>query len=90
MDTTKYFEEYQNQLRDWQKKFFDAWMESLPTGTDGFKFPENMDRTIETQEQLVNNYLKAQETATKIALESQKQFWDGYFKLMRKVPTFSE
>lgn len=85
MDTTKYFEEYQNQLRDWQKKFFDTWLESMSMGKDSFKFPETMDKALDSQEDLVNNYLEAQEAATKIALESQKQFWESYFKIMRQA-----
>ncbi|MCW6038946.1 thylakoid-associated protein [Spirulina subsalsa FACHB-351] len=84
---SKYFEEYQTQLRDWQKKFFDTWLESMSMGKDALKFPETLDKTLDAQEEWVNNYLEAQETATKIALESQKQFWDSYFKAMRAVPT---
>jgi hypothetical protein len=32
----------------------------------------------------VKSYLTAQETATKVALDSQKQFWDGYFSFARQ------
>lgn len=84
MDTT-YFEEYQKQFMEWQKKFFDNWLENVSTGKNAFKLPENMDKGLEVQEELVGNYLAAQETAVKLALETQKKFWDSYFELMKKA-----
>lgn len=87
---TKYFEEYMKQFTDWQKKFFDTWAEAMPNMAEGIKMPEemqkNLEKGLEVQEEMVKNYLEAQETATKLALESQKKFWDNYFELARKNP----
>ena len=43
---TKAFEEYQKELLEWQKKFFDAWLENV--GSD--KLPQTWEKTIEFQE----------------------------------------
>ncbi len=83
---TKYFEEYQRQFAEWQKKFFETWLETLPNGVNGFKTPETWDKSLEFQKDLVENYLKAQKTATELALETQKKFWEGYFEMMQKIP----
>lgn len=89
---TKYLEEYQKQFTewqkqclDWQKQFFDAWANAMPSGNGSIKFPETLDESIESQKSLVNNYLKAQEEAMKLALDAQKQFWDNYFELVKKT-----
>jgi polyhydroxyalkanoate synthesis regulator protein len=83
---TKYVEEYMKQFTDWQKKFFETWTEAMPNMAEGLKMPETVEKGLEMQEEMVKNYLEAQETATKLALESQKKFWDNYFELARKNP----
>lgn len=81
---TKIFEDYQKQVADWQKKFFDTWMESMPSGK--IDFQENFEKTLKFQEEAVKNYLEAQEKASKMMLDSQKEFWKNYFEAMRKAP----
>ncbi len=81
---TKIFEDYQKQFTEWQKKFVDTWLSTLPSA-NSFKVPENLGQGIEVQQQLVTQYLEAQETAIKLSLETQKKFWEGYFELMRKT-----
>lgn len=81
---TKIFDDYQKEFSAWQKKFVDTWITNLPNAKD-FKMPDNMDKGIEMQQELVTQYLDAQETAIKLSLETQKKFWDGYFDLMRKT-----
>ncbi|WP_013321448.1 hypothetical protein [Gloeothece verrucosa] len=88
---TQYFEEYQKQFIELQQKFFDTWLKSLPNGKDAIKFPfpvpDAVDKSIEIQEELVNDYLAAQETAINLALDTQKKFWNNYFELMKKAST---
>ena len=81
---TKIFEDYQKEFSEWQKKFVDSWTTNLPNAKD-FKVPETFDKGVEMQQELVTQYLEAQETAIKLSLETQKKFWDGYFDLMRKT-----
>ncbi|HEY9705773.1 MAG TPA: thylakoid-associated protein [Allocoleopsis sp.] len=83
---TKYLEDYLQQLSEWQKKFFDTWVQNLPDLKNGLKMPESLEKGVDVQEQLVKNYLEAQETSTKLALETQKKFWESYFEMARKSP----
>lgn len=82
---TKYFEDYQKQFVEMQQKFLGTWLGSLPNGQNAFKLPDTLDQGIEIQEEVVRNYLAAQETAVKLALETQKKFWDNYFELLKKA-----
>jgi hypothetical protein len=79
---TNYLEEYQKYLAEWQKLFLSAWSNGVPTTTSVFEFPETVVKSLEYQQELVKSYLTAQETAAKVALDSQKQFWDSYFSLV--------
>jgi len=83
---TKFFEEYQTQLLDWQKKFFNTWLEGLPKGTAEIKLTDTFETSVKLQEELVKSYLEAQEKSVELMLESQKQFWNNYFEAVRKQP----
>jgi len=89
-----YFDEYQKQFNelqqktsDWQKKFFDAWLESMPNMKGEVNFSENFDKAISFQEEMVKSYLEAQEKTAKMMLDSQKKFWEDYFERMRNTKT---
>jgi hypothetical protein len=84
---TKFLEEYQDQVREWQKKFFDTWVENFPKGKLEVNFSDNFEKVVQFQEEVVKAYLESQEKTTQMMLESQKQFWNNYFELMRKKPT---
>lgn len=81
---TKFFEDYQKQLGDWQKKFFDTWLENFPNGKMELNLSENFEKTLKFQEEAVKNYLEAQEKTTQMMLEAQKQFWADYFEMLRQ------
>ncbi len=81
--SNKIFDDYQNQLNEWQKKFFETWLSSVSSSASP-KTPD-LGKGIEAQEEVVSQYLQAQETAIKLSLETQKKFWEGYFELMRKT-----
>ncbi|MBJ7899378.1 MAG: thylakoid-associated protein [Cyanobacteria bacterium RI_101] len=83
---TKFFDEYQAQLLDWQKKFFGAWLDSLPKGTAEVKLTDTFETSLKLQEEMVKSYLEAQEKAAQTMLETQKQFWDNYFQALRQSP----
>ncbi len=86
---TKILEEYPKQLFDWQKKFYETWMTSLPNGTPSFNFSENLEQTLKFQEELVKSYLEVQEKTSKMLLDAQKQFWADYFEMLRKQPVIA-
>jgi hypothetical protein len=79
---TKYVEEYQDKLLEYQKKFLETCLETMGGGT----LPETWEKSLEFQEKMVNNYLEAQEATTKMFLDAQRKMWDQYFKSMRKQP----
>jgi len=83
---TKFFEEYQTQLLDWQKKFFSTWMEGFPKGVTEIKLTDTFETSVKLQEEMVKSYLEAQEKSATMMLEAQKQFWNNYFETIRKQP----
>jgi hypothetical protein len=91
---TTYFDEYQKQLNDWQKqfsewqkKFYDVWLENLPTGKVETNFSETFDKALNFQQELVKAFLDNQEKASKMMVDSQKQFWNDYFEKLRNQTT---
>ncbi len=84
---TKYFDEYLEQLKEWQDKFFETWANSFPDVKEGVKLPENTEKTLKFQEELVGTYLETQKKTTDLLLDSQKQFWNQYFDVMKKATT---
>jgi hypothetical protein len=83
---TKFFEEYQKQLIEWQRKFFDTWLESLPKATMEVNVTDTFETTLKLQEENVKAFLETQEKTTQMMLEAQKQFWQSYFDLLHKEP----
>lgn len=84
---TKFFDEYQKQLREWQQKLVDTWIESLPNGKKELNFSENFEKALKLQEEAVKTYLEVQEKTTQTIIESQKQFWADYFEIVRTKST---
>jgi hypothetical protein len=87
---TKVFEDYQKQYTEWQKKYFDLWLENLPfNGNKALDFAGNFGKFIQVQEEVINTYLEAQQTTARMMLEAQQQFWNEYFNLLRKAQSAS-
>ena len=83
---TKFFEDYQKQLLQWQRIFFNTWLENLPKGTMEVNVNDTFATTIKLQEETIKAFLEAQEKTTQMMLEAQKQFWQNYFNLLEKEP----
>lgn len=83
---TKFFEEYQKQLLQWQRTFFNTWLESLPKATLEVDVNDTFATTLKLQEETVKAFLETQEKTTQMMLEAQKQFWNSYFNLLQKEP----
>jgi hypothetical protein len=84
---TKYLDEYLKELTALQKRFFDSWLENVPNAKEGLDLSENLEKALKVQEDLVETYLETQRKTTEVLLNTQKQFWDDYFEVIRKVPT---
>ena len=83
---TKFFEEYQTQLLDWQKKIFSTWLENLPKVSAEIDLSETVETNVKLQEEMVKSYLEAQEKSATLMFDAQKQFWDNYFEVLRQQP----
>lgn len=81
MDTTS-FEEYQKQFSQWQKQFFDIWVEKLPGADNQLTLSEALEKTLSFQQTIVTTALKNQ----KVAIEAQEKLWENYFELLRNTP----
>jgi hypothetical protein len=82
---TDIWDEFQKQLSESQKKLIYTWVNSLPNGKSRVNLSDTFQKTLNFQRELVNTTFKAQEVASKLGVETQKQFWDNYFKLMQKT-----
>jgi hypothetical protein len=88
---TKILEEYQHQYTEWQKKFFDIWFKTLPTnGMSTLNFSENFNKSLKFQEEFVSTYLESQEKTFQMMMNTQRQFWNNYFDMMRKTTVASD
>ncbi|MFQ4141038.1 hypothetical protein [Chlorogloeopsis sp. ULAP02] len=82
---TNTWNEIQKQLSESQKKLVYTWINSLSSGGKiQENFFETFQKNLNFQRELINAALKAQETTSKLGIETQKQFWDNYFKLIQK------
>ncbi|MCX7594448.1 MAG: thylakoid-associated protein [Fischerella sp.] len=86
---TTYFDEYQKQFKEWQKKFFDTLLESLPNAQKEVNPSEAFELAVDLQAEIVKSFLEAQEKSNQMMLEAQKRFWEKYFERMRKKPAAS-
>lgn len=85
MDWSTTFEQFLNQVTESQRQFFKSWTSVMP----GMQTPysqnmrENFDKALNFQEQLVSSSLEFQAIISRLAIESQKQFWQNYFNMLR-------
>lgn len=79
------WDESQKQLSESQKKLVYTWIDNFPTGMIQVNFSETFQKTLDFQRELVNATFKAQQLASKLGTETQRQFWDNYFQLMQKT-----
>lgn len=83
---TNYFEEWSQQMLEWQRKALDQWMEmSRLPDLKGENLTENWENSIKFGEEMVKTSLELQEQSNKAMLETQKQCWDNYFKTLRQT-----
>jgi hypothetical protein len=74
------------QLSEVQKLAFNNW-EATMTSVQNFNIfhvPENFDKAIRLQEDLVRNALDFQEQFYHFSIDMQRKFWDGYFTMLRR------
>lgn len=89
MDWNNNFEQFLNQLSDWQRGFINNLTATVPSATPSYNplnFTENFAKTLRFQEEVVTSSLEFQALLARMSLETRKQFWEGYFNLLKKTP----
>lgn len=86
MDWTNNFEQFFRQLSELQSSFLKSWSSNIP-GMRSFNTHnsrETFEKTLKSQENFVTSSLEFQALLARLSIETQKQFWEGYFNTLRK------
>ncbi len=86
MYSTNNFEQFLRQLSDLQRGLFNSWTSAVPSvqSLNTQNFRETFDKTLRFQEEVVKSSLEFQALVSGMSIETQKQFWQSYFNMIRK------
>ncbi len=82
---TELWTDSQKQLTESQKQLFQVWMDSFSGKVSPADFSASFDTLLSIQQEMIHSTLNAEKTAFQLALETQKQLWDSYFQIIRKM-----
>jgi hypothetical protein len=85
MYSTNNFEQLLRQLSELQREVFNSWVSAAPS-TQSFNplnLPEIFNKTLRFQKEVVKSSLELQALTTRMSIETQKQFWEGYFNMIQ-------
>ncbi len=85
MDWSNNFEQFLNQVNEGQRQFLTNLTAAMPgmQSSNTSNMRQNFDNALKFQEQAVTSSLELQALLGRLSLETQKQFWQGYFSLLR-------
>jgi hypothetical protein len=46
---------------------------------------ENVEETVQLQEELIKNSLELQEQVTRLTIETPRKIWNSYFQMLRRL-----
>jgi hypothetical protein len=81
----KLWEDYQKQLTESQQEVLNTWLNSIPDTNVSMNFSNSLDKALNFQQALIDSALETQQTAVRVTVEAQKQFWNSYFQLAKKA-----
>ncbi len=87
MDWFSTSEQIFRQVSDLQRAAFENWLSMFP-GTQSFavsNYRDSFHRALNFQENLLDNSLELQTQLTRLYVDTQKQFWQSYFKILRNL-----
>jgi hypothetical protein len=86
MDFFNSFEPFYRQFSEAQRMFFNTWESTMSSmqNTNFLNFPANAEKTLQLQEELIKNSLELQEQIGRFSLDTQRKFWETYFRMLRK------
>lgn len=82
---TELWSESQKELSESQKQLFQTWIDRFSGQVGATNFSTSVDTLLTIQQEMINSTLNAQKTALYLGLETQKQLWDSYFQITRKM-----
>jgi hypothetical protein len=84
MDLFTNLEQFLRQFSEFQRRVFNSWTSMMPMQSINTpNFRENIDKTLKFQETAITNSLEFQALLARMSLETQKQFWETYFNMLR-------
>ncbi|MDM9380360.1 hypothetical protein QUB80_06545 [Chlorogloeopsis sp. ULAP01] len=78
-------EQFMRQMNDFQRTTFENWSSMFP-GTQNFSmssYRDNLNKALSFQESLLSNSLEVQAQLSRMYIDTQKQFLQGYFNILR-------
>lgn len=87
MDWSNNFEQFSRQLSEWQRAILNNWTAATHNmqGFNSQNFTETFDKTLGFQEEVLTSSLEFQAMLARMSIETQKQFWESYFNMLRKT-----
>lgn len=85
--TNHMIEDWSKELLKLQRSMFDKWIEVTPmaAGMKALNLQDNIEQSLKFGEDLIQASLELQEQANEATLQTQKLFWDNYFKTLRQA-----
>lgn len=85
-------EDWSKDLLKLQRSMFDKWVEVTPmaAGMKTLNVKDNVEESIKFGEDIVKASLELQAQANQVTLDTQKLFWDNYFKTLRQATQYLE
>ncbi len=85
-------EDWSKELLKLQRAMFDKWVEVTPmaAGMKTLNVKGSIEESIKFGEDIVRASLELQAQANEVALDTQKLFWDNYFKTLRQATQYLE
>lgn len=86
MDLFTNLEQFLRQVSEFQRGVFTSWTSMMPMQSINTpNLRENFDKALKFQETTITNSLEFQALLARMSLETQKQFWETYFNMLRKM-----
>lgn len=90
--TNNMIEDWSKELLKIQRNMFDKWIEVTPmaSGMKALNVQDNLEESVKFGEDIIKASLELQEQANQATLQTQKLFWDNYFKTLRQATEYVE
>lgn len=86
MDFFNSFEHFFKQLSELQRITLNNWGTTMShmQSINLLNSPENFERTVKLQEELLKNSWEFQEQVSRLSIDTQRKIWNSYFQMLRR------